>query len=234
MWCLNMGHGYFPAELMAKFTRWFQVHPYYEMAPRQNPRLGHLKWLREAAIPVYMEEVHPDIPTSIRYPYEDVCQTIGGNYMTSEPAFMVALAIHEGFDLIKVYGVDMDCDREWAYERSCFEHLLGFAMGRGISVWLPEGCPMLKGSLYAKTVDVPSSYMVERLRQLQQKEAELVGEINRNLGQREMLEELIDLAYKGKDKLGNARVGHIVSPDGEVKVDALGLLTGGDVQTVVH
>ena len=85
---------------MAKMTGWFQVHPYYEMAPRQNPRLGHLDWLKHAKIPVFMEEVHPEIPTSVRYPYEDVCRTIGGNYMTSEPAFMLALAIHEGFELI--------------------------------------------------------------------------------------------------------------------------------------
>ena len=232
MWSLNMGHATFSEEIMAKMTRWFQVHPYYEMAPRQNPRLGHLKWLRQAKIPVYMEEVHPDIPASIRYPYEDVCRTIGGNYMTSEPSFMLALAIHEGFDLIKIFGVDMDCDREWAYERSCFEHLLGFAMGRGIKVMLPEGCPLLKGPLYAKTVDVPSSYMVERLRQLKEKEGELVGEINRNLGHQEILEELIELAYQGKDKLGNARTGHLVSADGQV-VDPLGILTGGSVRTLV-
>ena len=233
MWSLNMGHAYFPPDIMARMTRWFQVHPWDEMAPRQNPRIGHLEWLANATIPVYLEELNPAVPSGRRYPYEDVCQTIGGNYMTSEPSFMLALAIHEGFELIKLYGIDMDCDREWAYERACFEHLLGFAMGRGIKIWLPEGCPLLKGPLYAKTVDVPSSVMIERLRQLEKKEAELVGELNRNLGQREMLEEMIELAYKGKDKLGSARVGHVVSPDGEVKVDALGLLTGGDVYTLV-
>ena len=231
VWGLNQGHALFTSEAMTRFTRWFQVHPYEEMAARQRPELGHLEWLKGANIPVYMEEVHPDIPASVRYPYEEVCQTIGGNYMTSEPAFMLALAIHEKFDLIKVYGIDLDCEREWSYERACFEYLLGFAMGRGLKLWLPKGCPLLKGPLYAKTVDVPSGVMVERLRQLQERESELVGELNKNLGQREMLEELIELAYSGKDRLGNARVGNIVSPDGEVR-DPLGLLGGGRVKTV--
>lgn len=233
MWCLNMGHAIFPQPLRQKFTRWFQVHPYAEMAPRQEPRLGHLEWLRQASIPVYMEEVHPEIPASVRYPYEAVCQTIGGNYLTSAPSFMLALAIHEGFELIKLYGIDMHNQQEWSYERPCFEYLLGLAIGRGIRVWMPESCPLLKGAIYAKTVDVPSSYLVERYRQLQGKHEELIAELNQVLGKLNLLEQIMDDAFKGPDRLGAARVGQLVSPDGEVsKVDPLGIMGGNKVRAI--
>ena len=257
IWSLNMGHAYFSPAHMSKMTRWFQIHPYEEMAPRQNPVIGHLEWLRSAPIPVYMEEVHPDIPTSVRYPYEEVCRNIGGNYMTSAPAFMLALALHEGFDLIKIYGIDLDCDLEWAYERSCFEHLLGIAMGRGAKVWIPNGCPLLKGNLYGKTVHIRSSTVAEMHRQAKMEESKLVAELNVCLGRLELAEalkgeelinkvkkeveiaqadlnanqggldvlnQLLDIAYRGPDGLGAARTGQVVSADGSVRRFSGGLV----------
>lgn len=232
MWGLNMGHAYFAPEVLSKFTAWFQMHPWEEMAPRQNPRLRHLEWLKTCGIPVYMEEQHPEVPTSLRYPYEAVCETIHGTYLTSQPAFMLALAIHQGYDLIKLYGIDMNCEREWAYERACFEHLLGIAVGRGIRIWMPEDCPLLKGPIYGKTVDIPSSYLVEQLRQLQREEAEIVGRLNQNQGKQDLLERLIDMAYAGPDRLGNARSGVTVSQDGEVKADPLGIIGGNRVGAI--
>lgn len=247
VWSLNMGHAFFPPAHMSRMTRWFQIHPREEMEPRQNPQLEHIEFLKSATIPVYMEETHPDIPMSVRYPYEDVCRTIGGNYMTSAPAFMLALAIHEGFELVKIYGIDLDCDREWAFEKSCFEHLLGIALGKGMKVWIPEGCPLLKGDLYGKTIDIRSSYVVERHRQLRLEEQslldeirrnegrimvaeemgdeerrqqylseahDLVGKLNLNQGKLDILEELIDVAFRGPDRLGTARSGMVVSLDG--------------------
>jgi len=219
--------------MMTKMTRWFQVHPWAEMAPRQNPAVGHLDFLRTTSLPVYLEELNPaECPTGVKYPYEAVCQMLGGNYLTSAPSFMLALAIFERFEVIKVYGIDMDCEREWAYERSCFEHLLGFALGRGAKIWLPPGCPLLKGPLYAKTADVPSSYLVERHRQLLRRQTELVAELNMVAGKLAILEELTEFAFEGPARLGNAQVGHHISEDGHVEVDPLGILAAPEIETV--
>ena len=167
MWCLNQGHATLSAEMLNRMTRWFQVHPYEEMAARQRPEFGHLEWLRDnKTLPVYMEEAHPDVPMSVRYPYEAVCSDLGGVYLTSAIAFMVALAIHEKFSVIKVYGVDMESGTEYQDQRPCMEYLFGRAIERGIKIWLPAECPLLKGPMYAKTVMVATSYIQKRMQEL--------------------------------------------------------------------
>ena len=164
-WSLNQGHAFLSPELMARMTRWFQVHPYEEMVARQHPELNHLEWLKGATIPVYLEEVHPEVPSSVRYPYEAIGLDLG-TYLTSAIAFMLALAIHQKFTMIRLYGVDLASETEYEEQRPCVEHLLGRAIERGIQVWLPPGCPLLKGPLYAKTVMVPTSQIERRMQEL--------------------------------------------------------------------
>ena len=164
MWSLNQGHAIFPPEVMTRMTRWFQVHPWEEMVPRQNRREKHLEWLATAPVPVYLEELHIEqVPSGIRYPYEEVCFDLGTDYLTSAIAFMFALAIHEKFELIKLYGLDMAYGTEYFDQRPCMEFLAGLAIGRGIQVWTPDSCPLFKGQRYAKTVMIPSSKVAARM-----------------------------------------------------------------------
>ena len=158
-WSLNQGHTLFPPELMARMTRWFQIHPWAAMARRQNPRLGHLEWLKRATIPVYLEEVHPEVPASVRYPYEAVCQTIGSNYFaTNSFCYMVALAVHEGFRELRLHGLDLGPgDRSDGYARPALEFLLGFAASRGARVYVPEDSALLQADLYGRAVPVSST-----------------------------------------------------------------------------
>lgn len=166
IWCLNQGHNSFTHEQMRRFTAWFQVHPFEEMEPRQKPEWGHIEWLQHCGIPVYMEEVQPNIPTSIRYPYEEVCWFFGGRYLTSAIAFMLAFAIYQRYEVIKLYGVDMDIGTDYHDQRPCVEFLMGVALGLGLKVWLPPGCPLLKGPVYAKTVMVPTTRINTLMRQV--------------------------------------------------------------------
>ena len=207
IWGLNQGHVLFTSEAMARFTRWFQVHPWEEMAARQLPELGHLEWLKNAQVPVYLEETHPDVPSSVRYPYEEITAMLGGTYLTSAPSFMLALAIHEGFDLIKIYGVDMATGTEYHDQRPCFEFLLGFAISRGIKVWLPPDCPLLKGPLYAKTVFVTTSTIERRLHSYIAERDRLLAEYNVAVGKVLAARELMNLALKGEGKESPGRIG---------------------------
>jgi hypothetical protein len=216
IWGLNQGHALFTSEAMARFTGWFQVHPYEEMAARQNPELGHLDFLRQAQVPVYMEEVHPDIPASTRYPYQEVVTMLGGTYLTSAPAFMLALAIYQGFELIKIYGIDMASETEYQDQRPCFEFLLGFAIGHGIKVWLPPDCPLLKGPLYAKTVFVTTSTIERRLNGYISQRDTLLAEYNVMVGKVLAAREMLQLALKGEGKEGPGRIGLWQDPAGGV------------------
>ena len=107
----------------------------------------HFARLAEVDYPVYMQDVDPKIPTSVRYPIEEITAEFG-MYLTSSIAFMLALAIYEDVDEIHIYGVDMDNWQEYADQRACAEYFMGIAKGRGIKVVTPDGCPLLTGPLY--------------------------------------------------------------------------------------
>lgn len=164
-WGLNQGHSMIGPRSLKRFTRWFQIHPWGPMVARQRPESRHLEWLANCGIPVYLEEVQSEVPTGVRYPYEEVIATIGSNYFaTNSFGYMVALAIHEGFQEVKLYGADFGPrDAGDDYARPCIEFLLGLAQGRGIKVWVPEGSALLKGDIYGRTVDQSALALEEAL-----------------------------------------------------------------------
>ena len=70
-------------------------------------------------------------------------------YFTSTPAYAIALAIYEGVDEIKLFGLNLAASIEYIQQRACVEWLLGIATGQGIKVTLPSASPVLTGALYA-------------------------------------------------------------------------------------
>lgn len=111
----------------------------------------HVAGLRMSKVPVYMLEKHPDLPQSIEYPMEAVADLIGRTvqgtpYLESSIAYMVALAILEGVDRIAIFGVDLHCESEYAYQRPNLEYLIGLARGRGIKVYIPPQSQLLTHS----------------------------------------------------------------------------------------
>ena len=73
-------------------------------------------------------------------------------YATNSIAWMILKAIDDGFEEIHLYGIHLETQSEWSYERPCNEMWLGFFMGmmweRGIKtnvVYLPEEADVLRG-----------------------------------------------------------------------------------------
>ena len=138
------------------FDRLFDIHPlecirkatpsFYP--PRYEDRLRELCDLGAA---LYMQKAYPDIPNAIEYPLEEVSSLVG-DYYNSSIAYMLALAIFEGYDKIGIWGVDMIGQGEPGHadeyrdERPNCEYLLGFAKAKGIEIYLPDECPLLKFS----------------------------------------------------------------------------------------
>ena len=157
VWGLNRGGQIFGPDTMARFTRWFQIHPFGGMMGRYQS-LEYLEWLKVCPIPLYMEVAIPTIPASLTYPFDEVVAAVGSNYFaTNTIGYMLGLAILEGFKEIRLYGINMgDGDLGDRYARPSIEFLLGLAAGRGAKVWVPEESALLKGNLYARTVPVLS------------------------------------------------------------------------------
>lgn len=137
IWGLNELYRYMPVE---KFTRWFEIHDraYFE---KNDP--DHLKALATLPVPVYMHTAHADIPPAVALPKAEI-EAKCGTYMTSSIAWMLGLAILEGFKVIHVYGVDMAQDTEYKEQRPCCEYLIGLARGMGIEVYVPPTSDLMK------------------------------------------------------------------------------------------
>lgn len=140
VWGMNELYQRFPA---AGFTRWFAMHDRATIgASARDPEAW--RHLAELPMPVYMLEAHTAIPRSVRYPLEQVASLVGW-YFTSTVAYMLGLAIAEGFEHISLYGFDGATRQEYARQRPCIEYLLGVAIGRGASITKQSTCHFLKG-----------------------------------------------------------------------------------------
>lgn len=145
IWGLNQLYGYMPR----RADRWFEIHLPEIFTADMVPDTDYLAWQRECPIPLYMVETSPDIPNSVRYPRERVMAhfSAGGDplrYVTSTPAWMLMLAIEEGFKHIAFYGIDLVVGVEYQAQKACLEFYLGWAFAKGITVELPKTSALLK------------------------------------------------------------------------------------------
>jgi len=134
----------------------FQMHPPDVYRDLDNPKdEDHWAWLRqEHEFPIYMQEVDPEVPASVRYPIEEVRKLLFGLTFESQPIdlflssfdYAMALAILQGYELIKIYGVEM---------RGKYEDMrlgcglwTGLALGHGVKIDWRCGAQMYVRKLY--------------------------------------------------------------------------------------
>lgn len=132
VWGLPWDNGY-----MHYYDRLFEMHDIRLLQSEASGRHPeYLADLQEIEVPLYMHKKY--FPNVTEYP------DTGIGYLNSSIAYMIALAIHEKADEIAIYGVDMQGDDEYGYQKPNIEYLLGLAEGRGIKVTVPEESPLLK------------------------------------------------------------------------------------------
>ena len=112
IWGLNDLHAQ-----LKRYDRWFDIHDrdniqqdYKLMRNRGEtpPENIGLKGLSKLNVPVYMQDHYDDIPNSIKFPLDEITKSFPyGDYMTNSISYMIGLAILEGFEEIRVVGVDM-------------------------------------------------------------------------------------------------------------------------------
>ena len=161
LWTLNHA---FIVKNFPRVTRLFELHKKYWYLRKEVPRsVAYGKWLKEKQpFPIYMQYKHKEIPSSVKYPLDKVIADCLSNfveqdedrnetirkYFTSSVAYMMGLAILEKFDVIEIYGIDMENNTEYSYQRPCFEFWIGLALGRGIKVILQKPCQICDATLY--------------------------------------------------------------------------------------
>lgn len=160
IWALNDLHGYCP-----RVTRHFDIHPRenidqdYMLARNQGqtpPENIGLSGLRKLSMPVYMQDVYPDIPNSIKFPLKEMVEfwekrnLAGAKYLTNSIAIMIAFALFDGitsgvqYKNINIFGVDMAVGSEYVDQRPSCEYWIGVAEGMGVKVFIPPASDLLK------------------------------------------------------------------------------------------
>lgn len=90
----------------------------------------HWEWLqKEHGKPIYMQEVDPLVPNSVKYPLDDALKLAGVQMFTTTFAYMAALAILQGYEQIKIFGVELSAS-EYEYQANGYLFWFGFLRGR--------------------------------------------------------------------------------------------------------
>ena len=90
---------------------------------------NHFNWLKDCKQPVYMQEVDPEIPTSIRYPIEQALELAEHRYLSATICMAIALGLMKGYTEIHVWGVELSFS-EYQYQAECIRYWIGLATGR--------------------------------------------------------------------------------------------------------
>ena len=106
-----------------------------------DPKYG--QWLKTNRIPIMMQERYPEVPASIRFPFETMITEFPRGYMANQVAYMSALALMEGVTHVALFGCDYSTGSEYGPQRGSAEYWLGLLEGRGVHVLLPPTCDLL-------------------------------------------------------------------------------------------
>ena len=125
----------------------FQMHSPVIFRSEQNRNdAKHYEWLKEQRnIQIVMQDDYDDIPASVKFPLDEIvekclkgiCLDGDGNtigYFTSSVSYALALAIHLGYTVIEMYGVEMETHTEYKHQRDGVTFWIGFANGKGITI----------------------------------------------------------------------------------------------------
>lgn len=147
---------------------------------RNDPK--HYDWLKsQSEIVVMMQDVYADVPMSTKYPLDEIKAMLGdgAKFLTSSVAQALALAAYvDKFDRVEVYGVAMETNTEYGFQREGVAFWLGFLNGRGIDVYFAD--KTFEAPIYGYEGEVFIKYerFAERLAILEPERDKLTGEYN--------------------------------------------------------
>ena len=125
----------------------FQMHIPPLWRTKQNVNYEkYYEWLQQPhGKPVWMQDVYPDVPDSVRYPKDEITKKFiadrlvdeNGNpieVFTSTAAYALALALYQGRKTIYLFGIEMASDTEFVRQKPGFTFWCGLAAGLGVKI----------------------------------------------------------------------------------------------------
>jgi len=136
-------------ERYPELTALFELHDYDDRVKKYSPDLPTV------GIPVFMKELHSEIPTCIKFPMEGILQEFKIPYFNNQVCLMLAFALQtRRFRNVYMFGIDYAAAEraEQEFERPCTEFWLGVAFGRGVNLFVAQESNMFTYHGYDKGV----------------------------------------------------------------------------------
>lgn len=152
--------------------------------PKNRSDEKHFEWISSGKTPpIYMQQHYPEVPKSIRYPIEKVLSLVKNvkivvdgqekifKYFSSSPEYALALAAEmykkrKGYSRIEVWGIELEHESEYVYQRTGFAFWSGYLAGIGAELVLVNSIfdsPMYG---YEGDIAISSEYLQGRIRDL--------------------------------------------------------------------
>jgi len=201
IWGLNRMH---QQDWFRKSDVMFQLHPINYLKECVGMSAGdrdHYDWLtKKHKFPIYCQEKYKEFPSSVRFPIEKMRQKYGDFY-TSTAAYMMALALDQGYNHIELYGFNMSADTEYKHQRDSTEYFIGLiegtkdTNGKLCNIYMTSNCDLINisGGMYGyETTEVGFRQLLEgRTIQLQNQRNLQGGEYNKVFGVVEFMRDII-------------------------------------------
>jgi len=138
-----------------KPTRWER---FVRRVFKPNEFTHYRRQVEEQIKPIYMQYWTPEVPGSVAYPLYEVQRRVFKNfwrgednfvkYFTSTFAYMMGIAELEGFERVEIYGFEMADEIEYLTQKACAEFWIGYMLGKGVEIYIPDNCQLLWSWLY--------------------------------------------------------------------------------------
>jgi len=129
---------------LKRIDRWFEFAP---MVKLQTEFPDYLEFLKGADFPVWMRRHFDEIPRSRPFPFTDIAERYGKEFMSATVVWMMAMALieHEKdpIETIGLWGYDLALDSEYESQRPGVRHMEWVAKQAGITVLVPQGSDLL-------------------------------------------------------------------------------------------
>ena len=124
-----------------RVTKIFEIHDDLSEHDSKYPT-----WLEGLGIPLVVGKSFPITTAHVeRFPFDEANKLLGGEHLTSTPAYMMAYALLHGASHIAIYGVDMAVDdHEYFYQRPTMYAWIAYAKAKGVEVTIPDASPLFK------------------------------------------------------------------------------------------
>lgn len=195
---------------LPRVTRFFEVHGDLGLPGMAEWEPGYIAWLNgnvAAGQFALVTQDHRLFPESFILPKEKLVDSFGA-FFTSTPAWMLGLALMEGFTEIGLFGLDMSTREEYRFQRPGFHHLIWCAQRlHNVTIYAPRESDVLQPlPMYGFDLSDP---MGRKLEVHRQELLARVSDLDRRSGQMQRERDMLAGALDNIDYMQSIWAGHL-------------------------